>query len=63
MGIDEAAMSWQRDYMARGDLLGWTPSEDMIKELTDMSRETQRGLVEAISNGVAQGIGRLMEVK
>ena len=63
MGIDEAAMSWQRDYMARGDLLGWTPDEAMIRELAEMSKETQRELVEAISNGVSQGIGRLMEVK
>lgn len=40
MGIDEAAMSWQRDYMKNGDLIGWTPDENMVKELTFMSEQT-----------------------
>jgi len=40
MGIDEAAMTWQRDYMKNGDLIGWTPDENMVKELTFMSEQT-----------------------
>ena len=63
MGVDEAAMAWQRHYMANGDMLGWTPDDKMVKALTDASREAQRGLVEALAQGVAEGIGRLMEVK
>lgn len=63
MGISEAAMTWQRDYMGNGNLVGWTPDESLIQELTYMNEQTQKGLVDAITEGVSQGIGRLLEVK
>ena len=63
MGISEAAMAWQRDYLKRGAPVGWTPDQNMIQELTYMNEQTQKGLVEAIREGVSEGIGRLLEVK
>ena len=63
LGVDQSAWSYDKFVNERGNLLGIDFSEEFKQTLAESSKESYDNLEKAITEGVRQGIGQLMEVK
>lgn len=63
LGVDQSAWKYDQNVMANGNLIGWEFTDEFKQTLAESSKESYDNLERAITEGVKQGIGQLMEVK
>lgn len=63
LGVDQAAWTYDQHITTNGNALNLQFQEEFTAALAETSKQTSADLVKAITIGVAQGIGQLLEVK
>ena len=63
LGIDKAAFSYDQTLMENGNVLGIKFTDEFKQAIFDSSEKSAMALVDAVSKGVKEGIGELLEVK
>ena len=63
LGIDKAAFNYDQNLMQNGNALNIDFQESFKQALFDSSEKSAMALVDAVSKGVKEGIGELLEVK
>ncbi len=63
LATDTAAWNYDQSVAANGNLLGFEFSQQFKDTLTQTSKESYDSIAKAVKDGVAEGIGLLMEVK
>ena len=63
LGIDQAAFAYDSTTMESGNRLGIQFNDEYLKQLNSNSNQSYDELTQAISDGITQGIGSLLEVK
>ncbi len=63
LGIDKAAFNYDQTLAENGNMLGINFTDEFKQALFDSSEKSAMALVDAVSKGVKEGIGELLEVK
>lgn len=63
LGIDKAAFNYDQTLMENGNTLNIDFTDQFKQALFDSSEKSAMALVDAVSKGVKEGIGELLEVK
>ncbi len=63
LGVDKAAWNYDLHTLQNGELLGMQFSKEFLDNFNNQSKATYDNLVNAITKGVSEGIGILLEAK